>query len=140
MRIVFKTLRWIIAVPFLIVVFVLSITTIMFFSVSSVIKDPDTIKNVLSSTKAYEKAPDLALSLYFEKLKEDVGKSSRELSMEEILGNRIAEKDLRASLKEIFPPDWLETETEKFLDDVYGYLEGKQDNLSYSLQLDSRME
>ncbi|MBI4086432.1 hypothetical protein HY416_00405 [Candidatus Kaiserbacteria bacterium] len=133
-------IRWIVAMPFLIAAFLAGVVVLVFFPVVSTVRDRDTVKDVLKDARIYEYGPDLALTLYFEELKKSANDVGRHLTTEEILGNRVAEEDLRKGLKEIVPPDWIEEQAERLIDAFYDFLEGKRETLSYSLSLDSRME
>lgn len=99
---------------------------------------PETLKDALHSSGLYTQATDLGLDALFAKISADAAKEGAQISKDKILAGIVSEEELREKLRTVFPPEWIEKEAERIIDDAYAYLYGERETIEYFPRIEER--
>lgn len=124
MKFFFNLFRTLISIPISLLLFVLLILSIILFPLVLKITSPDSFKSWLNDSHLYEKVPDLAVDIFMQKNKATIEGAGMPSDIKSLSKNLISEEELRKSLKELFPPEWLRIQVETNVDGFYTYLNG----------------
>lgn len=133
-----KGFRWFFASILILVLFMLLIVSAFATSVSIQITQEENLKKVIKETGIYEQAVPLAVDTVLGQVQGSVEETGQEISREDILGDFITEEEIKKSLSQAFPPEWIQSQAEGLVGQVYAYVRGDQDDIAIELDLSER--
>lgn len=128
----FNGIRWLAVAVLVIPTLIIIVGGGVLISVSETATNPENPKAWLNEGKVYKNAVEIGVG---EVIKRARDSAEDETSVEEMTRGLADEQKINEIANNVFPPEWIKIQTENIIDSSYAFLEGKTENLSFSIDL-----
>lgn len=130
--------RKVLAYPLFFLALVLLFVSLNLFAFFSVLNDGETAKDLVEKSGIYEEAGNIAVDFFLVSLYREANESGREVREIFPLGQFLTEEELKERVSEVFPPAWIQGQTEENIDRFYSYLRGDERDFELDIDFEGR--